>query len=59
MYLLQQSGSPEMSRHYFNKETEVIRSATMDMLPMLSKGTTIFNTQNLSEEAISITDQTI
>ena len=26
---------------------------------MLSEGTTIFNTQNLSEETISITDQTI
>ena len=29
------------------------------MLSMLSEGTTIFNTQNLSEETISITGQTI
>ena len=48
-----------MYRHQSNKEIEVIRSATMDMLSMLSEGTTIFYTQNLSEETISITDQTI
>ena len=29
------------------------------MLWMLPEGTTLFNTQNLSEETISITDQTI
>ena len=31
----------------------------MNMLWMLPEGTTLFNTQNLSEETISITDQTI
>ena len=42
MHPLQQSGSPEMYRHQFNKEIEVIRSATIDMLSMLYEGTTIF-----------------
>ena len=39
MHPLQQSGAPEMYRH---KEIEVIWSATMDMLSMLSEGTTTF-----------------
>ena len=42
MHPFQQSGSPEIFRHKFRKEIEVIRSATMDMLLMLSEGTTIF-----------------